>query len=135
MRTISAALAAMLVALGAGTALAQRPGSTVQLPTLSQFSVNTTVSVPDSGSGYLGGIGRGGFGGDEFGIPFGPGRPWRNSALGAQGSVSGASVTATIHDFRAMDEALLSQPTQWGLTLMGPAGMVAPTQQGQFSFL
>ncbi len=120
MRTISPILGATLVLLAADTASAQRPGRVVQLPTLSQFSVDTTVSVPDQGGGYLGGMGYGGSGIDEFGSPL---SPWRNSALGSQGSVSGAFATATIHDFRAMDEALLSQPTaQWGVTLMGPAG-------------
>lgn len=41
-------------------AFAQQPtvGTTVQLPTISRFSVNTVVSVPDGGTMYLGGIGR-----------------------------------------------------------------------------
>ena len=36
----------------------QLPATTVQLPSFSIFSVNTTVSVPDSGGMYLGGVNR-----------------------------------------------------------------------------
>lgn len=43
------------------TLAAQQPsvGTTVQLPTISSFNVNTVVSVPDGGTMYLGGIRRG----------------------------------------------------------------------------
>ena len=44
--------------------------TTVQLPTFSFFTVQTTVSVPDSGGAFLGGIGRGADGGSSRG--FGP---------------------------------------------------------------
>ncbi|QEG21533.1 hypothetical protein [Mariniblastus fucicola] len=45
----------------ASVAQAQRPSvnTTVQLPTVSNFSINTVVSVPDGGTMYIGGIGRG----------------------------------------------------------------------------
>lgn len=41
-------------------ASAQQPttGTTIQLPTVSSFNVNTVVSVPDGGTMYLGGIRR-----------------------------------------------------------------------------
>ena len=52
---ILAAAAAML--LGAGETAAQT-ATTVQLPTYSFFSVGTTVSVPDRGSVYMGGVNR-----------------------------------------------------------------------------
>ena len=102
-----------LVVLGvaAGSVPAQQPGSTVQLPTFSFFSVNTTVSVPDRGSVYMGGIKRAASGRNEFGVPMLPFRPFKNTAIGSQMSASNVHVTATIHDFAAMDEFLLGQPT------------------------
>ncbi len=95
----------LLMTLGAGDLFAQRPGTTVQLPTLSSFSVGTTVTVPDRGSAYLGGISRAATGRTQFGTPM---LPLRNSAIGRRMSTSGVRVTATIHDFQAMDEFLLS---------------------------
>ncbi len=47
----------------------RRGGTTVQLPTLSQFTVSTTVSVPDGGTVLLGGIKRLSEGRNEFGVP------------------------------------------------------------------
>ncbi|MFH1266121.1 MAG: hypothetical protein ABIK89_10365, partial [Planctomycetota bacterium] len=44
-------------------------GTTVQLPTFSQVSVTTTVSVPDGGTVLLGGIKRLSEGRNEFGVP------------------------------------------------------------------
>lgn len=44
-------------------------GTTVQLPTLAQFTVTTTVSVPDGGTVLLGGIKRLNEGRNEFGVP------------------------------------------------------------------
>jgi len=96
----------------AGAVLAQQPATSVQLPTFSQFSTATTVSVPDGGSALLGGINRASDGRNEFGVPLLPFRPFRNSAIGSQRSTSSMRVTATIHDFEAMDEFLLSQPTE-----------------------
>ena len=46
-----------------------RSGTTVQLPTLSVVSVNTTVSVPDGGTVLLGGIKRLSEGRTESGVP------------------------------------------------------------------
>jgi hypothetical protein len=45
----------VLVALFCGTAA---QAQTVQLPTFNFFTVRTTVSVPDSGGAYLGGVNR-----------------------------------------------------------------------------
>ena len=101
----------------------QWPGTTVQLPTFSFFSVGTTVSVPDRGSAYLGGIKRAATGRNEFGVPMLPFRPFKNSAIGREVSASSVHVTATIHDFEAMDEFLLSQPTAICRSLQSrPAG-------------
>jgi general secretion pathway protein D len=44
-------------------------GTTVQLPTFSVMTVNTTVSVPDGGTVLLGGIKRLSEGRNEFGVP------------------------------------------------------------------
>jgi hypothetical protein len=73
------------------------------LPTFSVFTVQTTVSVPDRGGAYLGGISRGrdaaatrGFG------------PLALRGLGSERGASGASVHATIIDHRERDAAVLA---------------------------
>ena len=58
-RFVIAVAAMLLVAQSANAQQRPAVGTTVQLPTLSRFSVNTTVSVPDGGTMYLGGIRRG----------------------------------------------------------------------------
>jgi len=103
--------ALLLVPAVCRTVPAQQPGTAVQLPTFSQFSVSTTVVVPDRGSTLMGGVNRGATGRNEFGTPLVPFRPFRNSAIGSQMGASRMRVTATIHDFEAMDNYLLSQPT------------------------
>lgn len=106
------ALTAIIVgSLAASNVFAQRPGASVQLPTSSSFSVGTSVSVPDQGSAYLGGVSTARSGDNSFGVPLLPWRPFRNSAPDGQRSVSAAHVTVTIHDFEALEEALLRQPT------------------------
>ncbi len=93
--------------LGASVAFSQQP-TTVQLPTYSYFTTNTTVSVPDRGSVYLGGVKRAATGRSEFGTPL---LPFGNRSIGTERSATGVSVSVYIHDFEAMDEYLLSQPT------------------------
>jgi hypothetical protein len=83
-------------------------GIAVQLPRCSYFTVKTTVSVPDRGSAYLGGVNRAASGVNQFGAPL---VPFGNRAAGSERSASNAWVSATIHDFEAMDRYLLSQPT------------------------
>lgn len=78
---------------------------TVQLPTFQQFGVSTTVVVPDRGATSLGGVGRAAQGSNQFGFPGVPGN--RSSAAAA--SASRSSVSVQIHDFEAMDRALLDQ--------------------------
>lgn len=78
----------------------------VQLPTLSSFRTGTTVSVPDRGSVYTGGINRAADGRNEFGTPL---LPLRNRSIGSQRSASNVWTSVYIHDFEAMDEALLNQ--------------------------
>lgn len=78
----------------------------VQLPTFRQFSVGTTVVVPDRGAAYLGGVSRRRAASSSHGFP-GLGPLSRNRSFGVETGGSHASVTATIHDFAAMDRALL----------------------------
>jgi len=75
-----------------GNSHAQVQNITVQLPTYNVFGVSTTVSVPDRGSIYLGGVNR--------------------SRLGRRSratSAGGVSINATIIDHNAMDRALLAE--------------------------
>jgi hypothetical protein len=90
----------------ASIASAQAP-TTVQLPTFNFFTVNTTVSVPDSGRTYLGGLLRGSDSSTTRGLAPFPGLA--NRGIGSERSAAGMSVRAWIHDFRKMDEALLAE--------------------------
>ena len=47
----------------------QQVAQVVQLPTFQFFSVSTTVSVPDSGSSFLGGVKRAQYNGVSRGVP------------------------------------------------------------------
>lgn len=100
----------LVLALAAAQVLAQ--GTTVQLPTFAFSNVSTTVMVPDRGSAFLGGINRASSGRNEFGtpmldkLPF-TGRAFKNTGIGQDRSGSSFHVTAYIHDFDAMEEALL----------------------------
>jgi len=77
----------------------QSAATTVQLPTFSFFSISTTVMVPDSGTGFIGGVGRGASGLHSNGL---------GSRAGASGlDAGGMSIGVQIHDFKAMDRALL----------------------------
>jgi hypothetical protein len=87
--------------LTARTVLAQ----TVQLPSYHYFSVQTSVLVPDRGIVSLGGVNRSASGQNQFGAPGLRG----NRATGAAAQASGLSISAQIHDFEAMDQALLEQ--------------------------
>jgi hypothetical protein len=89
--------------LFASPAFGQAP-TTVQLPTFHFFTVQTSVSVPDSGGAYLGGLNRARDGRTSRG--FGP---FSNRALASDRAASGMSVHATIHDMKAMDEAVLAE--------------------------
>jgi hypothetical protein len=73
------------------------------LPSFSFFSVNTTVSVPDRGGMYLGGVNRARDGNWTRG--FGP---LANRAIGGDRMAGGASVHATIIDHEELDRATLA---------------------------
>jgi len=86
----------------------------IQLPTFQFFSVSTTVSVPDGGAAYLGGVNRAQYGSTSRGVPGlrklpGAGRLFANRGIGSSLSSSGASVTATIIDHAEMDALLLAE--------------------------
>jgi hypothetical protein len=104
---IAVAAVAGVFGVAADRALAQ-PATTVQLPTFHYFSVNTTVLVPDRGATYLGGVNYSSAGRTSRGIP-GLGRPFTNTAMGRSTVGGGMWVSAYIHDFEAMDAALLGQ--------------------------
>ncbi len=82
----------------------QLPATTVQLPSFSIFSVNTTVSVPDRGGMYLGGVNRARDGSTSRG--FGP---FANRGIGGDRMASGVSVQATIIDHDELDRAVLAE--------------------------
>jgi hypothetical protein len=102
--------------LAAASALAQQQQpmvpTTVQLPSFSFFSVNTTVSVPDSGGAFLGGVNRARDASTTRG--FGP---LANRGLGGDRLASGVSVHATIIDHEELDKAVLAAAAARG----GPA--------------
>jgi hypothetical protein len=110
-QAITIIVLALAMALAAATVSAQ----SVQLPTFSFATVGTTVVVPDGGSAFLGGINRAETGRSEFGtpmldkIPF-LSRPFKNTGIGQTRNASSFHVTAKIHDFDAMEEALLGVP-------------------------
>lgn len=102
-RTLPLALVALFL-LGE-KCWAQDQGIVVQLPTVSMFGVFTTVSVPDSGRGLIGGVRRSSNGSTAFGPNvFGPQR-----AFGRDHRAAGVHVTATIHELDEMDKALLAE--------------------------
>ncbi len=83
--------------------------TTVQLPTFNFFGVSTTVDVPDSGEGFLGGTNSAASGSTERGIPGLGFRPFSNTAGSSTVSGGSMSLRATIHDLGAMDKALLGK--------------------------
>jgi len=117
---LSSLAAAGAVLLSGSEAAAQAPvplaPTTVQLPSFSFFTVNTTVSVPDRGGAYFGGVNRGRDGSVARG--FGP---LQNKAIGGDRLASGASVHATIIDHDEIDRALLAAAARRSGTTIDPA--------------
>jgi hypothetical protein len=97
-----AAAAFSALAIFADVACAQ----TVQLPSFHLNTTNTTVSVPDQGDAFLGGIGRSSSSRVERGAP--GGRGLSNVATGGTNSAGSTRVSAQIHDLDSMDQALLN---------------------------
>lgn len=77
----------------------------LQQPAVETFGVDTSVSVPDRGSAFLGGVSRSRSGSSTYGPTH-----W-NRAYGFEHRFSSVDVSVFLHDFEAMDEALLAAPT------------------------
>lgn len=91
----------------------QQP-TTVQLPTFSYFTVQTSVLVPDSGGAYLGGISRSQIGSRERGVPLAGKTPFlsplaRNRGIASTQTGGGMSVHATIINHEEIDAAVLDE--------------------------
>jgi hypothetical protein len=77
--------------------------------------------VPDRGSAFMGGVDRASDGRSEFGVP-GIALPgFQNRGIGQSRSSTSFHATATIHDFDAMDQALLNSPSSDGVTRTTPS--------------
>ncbi|HMC09654.1 MAG TPA: hypothetical protein VKH44_00130 [Pirellulaceae bacterium] len=125
MRLFSILVAAVIVVGLAPAARSQgqqqpQVATTVQLPTFSVFNVTTTVSVPDSGGAYLGGINRG----VDSTVTRGVG-PLRNRGTAGSRTASGMSISATIIDHEEIDRAILAEAASKHRTLMDPASTKA----------
>jgi hypothetical protein len=99
--------ASLILSCGFASIASAQPPTTVQLPTFSFFTVNTSVSVPDSGGTYLGGLLRGRDSSTTRGLAPFPGLA--NRGIASERSAGGMSVRAWIHDFRKLDDALLAE--------------------------
>jgi hypothetical protein len=92
--------------LGATLSAASAHGQALQLPEFKFFTVVTTVSVPDSGGAYAGGVSRHRAGSSTHGVP-GGGPLLTNRGIGGSTSAGGVSVRATVIDHRELDEMVL----------------------------
>lgn len=107
---IFAALWAPLLANSLAVAQAPFPprlGLSVQLPVIRNFSIQTSVRVPDGGTMPLGGVRRSAEGSRSSGLPGSLGRPFRNSGSGRSTSAAGATVTTRIISLREMEAELM----------------------------
>lgn len=98
----------LLMALGAVLSFAQTASAqvAVQQPVVGQFSADTVLSVPDQGRMFLGGVSSAQSSQRIYGpLPSG-------TATGRSLSNSSLDVGVFIHDFEAIDAALLAQPTR-----------------------
>lgn len=89
-RHLGIGLVFLLLPLSISPAAAQNVPTTVQLPTLSSFSVQTSVSVPDSGGAYKDALRRRQFGQT---MPYSPLNPRLRNPVGR--SAAGGSQAAT----------------------------------------
>ncbi len=77
-------------------------GQVVTLPSVGNFSVQTSVSAPDSGAASLGSMRRGAYGSTSRGGLIG-----KNRALGGSTQAAGASVHVQVIDLEALDQSIL----------------------------
>lgn len=100
MNRFGIAAAVLVVVLSPGDARSQQV--VVQQPQFQQFTTPSTVLVPDRGATGLGGVGSSARGRTTYGpVPL-------NTARSGGTSASRVQVRAWVHDFRAMDEAILA---------------------------
>lgn len=100
LRTGASGLVFAVVA-GASVCPCEAQQVVIQQPAFQQFAAPTTVLVPDRGEAFLGGT-RGGFRGRDVQGPI----PLGSARAGGAGAAS-VSTRVYVHDFRAMDEAIL----------------------------
>ena len=100
---------------------AARGQGIVQQPVVQQFSVDTVVSVPDRGSAFLGGVATGRSGRSVYGpLPL-------SRSLGFEYGYSRVEVGVFIHDFEAMDAALLSAAPAGNPSAVTPVPAAVPS--------
>jgi hypothetical protein len=116
-RFVVAAACVAAAPAGAGRVWAQDP-IVVQLPTYSFFYTDSSMLVPDRGTGVMGGMRRSSSGSNQFGGPLIPSTRSSGSATGA----GGVTVSAQIHDLDDLDQQTLARAAR----LSRPAGAVAP---------
>jgi len=121
MRVSTLGLALVASLCMASVEASAQPAQTVQLPTFSFASVGTTVMVPDQGSVFLGDINRASEGRSEFGVPGITLPGFQSRGIGQDRSASSFWVSVTIHDFEAMDQALLNTPSPDGFARSYPS--------------
>ena len=93
--------ASWILVMWAASQVAAQPDITVQLPTFNFTTVQTTVSVPDGGTGLLGGIGRASEGSVSRGVPMlgkipGVNRLFANRGIGRDVGLSQMTITPRI---------------------------------------
>jgi hypothetical protein len=96
--------ASFWLGIAAANAQPNVPATTVQLPSYSVFTVQTSVSVPDGGGAYLGGLNSGASNSSRFGNG-----PLSNRGLSSSRGASGMSVSATVIDNQEIDRAVLAE--------------------------
>ncbi len=79
----------------------------VQQPIVEQLQIGTTVTVPDRGGAFIGGVKRARDSRSSFGLGRAPFKP--GSSIGFDREFTGVSVHAYIHDFDSMDRMLLEE--------------------------
>ena len=99
----------------------------VQQPAFQQFAAPTTVLAPDRGEAFLGGT-RGGYQARDVRGPI----PLGSARAGGAGAAS-VSTRVFVHDFRALDEAILrgadADVGRPGLTRAAPDPATEPVAQ------
>ena len=101
----------VVVAIGCLGLSVETAAQTVQLPTQRQFSVGTSVLVPDRGTISLGSVSRARESSTRRGL-MGGGPLLQNGGMGREVSHSGATISATIIDLREMDRQVLAAAKQ-----------------------